>query len=166
MLIYINSIKRLKDLQKVWTKLLWWRIYHFLGELRSTLFVPQRMKIQDKVEFEGNFRFFILHNKFWIFISREEIPKFNVLCLEKYADQTSWYTCLCLIGRNLQLIKYLKEGESVFVSSKKFYSQNFSCQKSLLLLGAGIGEVFWYFLFGYWLCNYSDLLFVAINICS
>ena len=34
------------------------------GELWSTSFVPQIMKIQGEVEFEGNFRFFILHNKF------------------------------------------------------------------------------------------------------
>ena len=47
------------------------------------------MKIQDKVEFEGNFRFFILPNKFLIF--SPGIPKFNTLCLEKYSDQTSKY---------------------------------------------------------------------------
>ena len=67
------------------------------GELWPTLFVPQRMKIQDKVEFERNFRFFILHTKFWIL--SPEMPKFNALCLEKYSDQTS--------------IKYLKANHLV-----------------------------------------------------
>ena len=89
------------------------------GELWPTLFVPQRMKIQDKVEFERNFRFFILHTKFWIL--SPEIPKFNALCLEKYSDQTS--------------INKIFEGKSF---SKKSCSQNFSYQPSLLLYGVGI----------------------------
>ena len=55
----------------------------------STLFVLQRIKIQDKVEFKANFIFFILHNKFLIL--SPGIPKFKVLCLEKYSDQISWY---------------------------------------------------------------------------
>ena len=123
------------------------------GELWSTLYVPQRIKIQDKVEFEGNFMFFILHNKFWIL--SPGIPKFNVLCLEKYSDQTSWY--LLMFDITESPINRVSEGESF---SKKFCSRNFSYQPILLLLGAGTKS--WYFHFGCWLCNYSDLLFLAI----
>ena len=86
------------------------------GELWSTLFVPQRMKIQDKVEFEGNFRFFILNNKFWNL--SPGIPKFNVLCLEKYSDQTSRHLLMFDINATF-------EGKSFH---KKFCSRNFSYQ--------------------------------------
>ena len=96
------------------------------GELWSTLFVPQRMEIQDKVEFEGNFKFFILHNKFWILFP--EIPKFNALCLEKYSEQTSSY--LVMFDIKESSINKIFEGE---LFSKKFCSQNCSYQPSLLL---------------------------------
>ena len=84
------------------------------GELWSVLFVPQRMKMQYKVEFEGHFRGFFLHNKFWyLFLG---IPKFNVLCLEKYLDQTSGY--LIMFGIKESWINKIFECESF---SKKFW---------------------------------------------
>ena len=101
------------------------------GELWSTLYVPQRIKIQDKVEFEGSLMLFILHNKFWIL--SPGIPKFNVLCLEKCSDQTSWY--LLIFDIRESRINKMSEGE-LFI--KKFCSRNFSYQPILLLLGAGI----------------------------
>ena len=106
------------------------------GELWSKLFVPQRMKIQrmkiqDKVEFKGNFSFFTLHNKFWILSS--ERPKFSVLCLEKYSDQTSWY--LFMLDIKDSPINKIFEGDSF---CKNLCSQKFLYQTRLLFLGAGI----------------------------
>ena len=101
------------------------------GELWSTLFVPQRMKMQLNIAFEGISRFSILRNKFLIL--SPWIPKFNVLCLEKYSDQRSWYLLMFHIKK--PPINKLCQGESF---SEKCCYQNFSYQTSLLFLGIGI----------------------------
>ena len=95
------------------------------GELWSTLFVSQRMKIQDKVEFKGNFRFFILHNKFWIL--SPGIP--NLTCYVWRNNQTKHlHTWLYLILRNLQLTKYLKVNHLVKnVVVKIFHTNQVYC---------------------------------------
>ena len=79
------------------------------------------MKMQDKVEFEE-------------ISGSPEIPKFNVLCLDKYSDQTSWYL-LMFDNKEEPPINKILEGE---LFCKKICSRNFSYTSSLLLFGAGI----------------------------
>ena len=123
------------------------------AELWSILSVPQRIKIQDKVEFEGNFRFFILHNKFWI--ASPGIPKFNALYLEKYSDQTSSY--LVMFDIKESPINKIFESESW----KKFWISKFLIPTKLTAPSCW-DKVVWYFHFEYWLCIYGDLSFVDI----
>ena len=90
------------------------------GELWSVLFVPQRMKMQYKVEFEGHFRGFFSKNNFWyLFLG---IPKFNVLCLEKCLDQTSSYLIMFDIKESpINKILKAKVLVSKFLIRTKFY---------------------------------------------
>ena len=104
------------------------------AELWSTLFVPQRMKMQDQVKFEGNFRLSIFHNRFWIF--SPGIPTFNVLCFEKYSDQTSWY--LLMFDIKESLVNKIFEAES--------FSKNFCCKFTAPWCW---NTVFWYFYLRY-----------------
>ena len=106
------------------------------GELWSVLFVPQRMKMQYKVEFEGHFRGFFLKNNFWyLFLG---IPKFNVLCLEKYLDQTS--SCLVMFDiKESPINKILK----VKVLVSKFFI------RTKFTIPFCWNTVYWYFHFGY-----------------
>ena len=96
------------------------------GELWSTLFVPQSMKIKDKVEFEGNFRFLILQKKFQFYLQGYQSLTRYVRRNVQIKHLLTW---LCLILRNLQLIKYLKANHlvknfvlTIFYTNQAYYS--------------------------------------------
>ena len=80
------------------------------GELWSTLFVSQRIKIQDKVEFEGNFiSLSSMINFEFYFQGYQSLTCYVWRNIETKHLGTCWY----LILRNLQLIKYLKANHLV-----------------------------------------------------
>ena len=95
------------------------------GELWSILLVPQRMKIQDKVEFKG------ISGCLSSTINFEFYPQGyqRLTCYVWRNIQTKYLgTYLCLILRNLQLIKYLKANHLVknFVIYKFFIPTKFT----------------------------------------
>ena len=100
------------------------------GELWSTLFVPQKMQIQDKV------------NSREISCSLSSMINFEFY-LQGYQSLTCYVwrniqtkhlgTCLCLILRNLQLIEYLKANHLV----KNFVLEIFHTNQSYCFLVLG-----------------------------